>query len=156
MRAAEFPWPLRAGSFRCPAHEDRTPSLSVRYSASGRWLVYCHAGCSTEKVLEAAGRTFADLIPGRRPRHPRAVPPPAQVTDSAAIIAEALALERAQMTRLPLGGWGPDDVIRAKRRVAYSARHWAAKWGDCEASWRLLALAAELETEAHNREVDRA
>ncbi len=45
---------------RCPAHADRTPSLSIR-DAGDRLLIYCHAGCATEDVLAAIGLTFRDL-----------------------------------------------------------------------------------------------
>src|SRR5262245_3941719 len=36
---------------RCPAHEDRTPSLSIG-QAEDRVLVHCHAGCSQEAVVD--------------------------------------------------------------------------------------------------------
>ena len=36
---------------RCPAHEDRTPSLSIRDSTTERYLVRCHAGCEQEQVI---------------------------------------------------------------------------------------------------------
>ena len=32
----------------CPAHEDRTPSLSIRDTAGGKVLVHCHAGCDKQ------------------------------------------------------------------------------------------------------------
>jgi putative DNA primase/helicase len=37
----------------CPAHEDRTPSLSLRDSPDGQVLVHCHAGCSQTAVIAA-------------------------------------------------------------------------------------------------------
>jgi hypothetical protein len=37
---------------RCPAHEDHSPSLSIRETA-GKLLVHCHAGCYQENVIEA-------------------------------------------------------------------------------------------------------
>jgi putative DNA primase/helicase len=37
----------------CPAHDDRTPSLSVRDSTDGKVLVRCHAGCEQEQVIAA-------------------------------------------------------------------------------------------------------
>ena len=40
----------------CPAHADRTPSLSVRQGERGI-LVHCFAGCRSEDVLRAIGRT---------------------------------------------------------------------------------------------------
>lgn len=47
----------------CPAHEDRTASLSVRELDDGRILVHCFAGCSVVEVLGAAGLTFDALYP---------------------------------------------------------------------------------------------
>ena len=37
---------------RCPAHEDREPSLSIR-DADGKVLVRCHAGCDQRDVIAA-------------------------------------------------------------------------------------------------------
>ena len=37
----------------CPAHDDNSPSLSVKESAGGKLLIHCHAGCSQEAVLSA-------------------------------------------------------------------------------------------------------
>jgi len=37
----------------CPAHDDHSPSLSIREGADGRTLLHCHAGCSFEKVVAA-------------------------------------------------------------------------------------------------------
>jgi putative DNA primase/helicase len=48
---------------RCPAHEDREPSLSVRETEEGRTLVHCHAGCTAEAVCAAAGVELRDLAP---------------------------------------------------------------------------------------------
>jgi len=35
----------------CPAHDDRTPSLSLRDSDDGKVLVRCHAGCDQDEVI---------------------------------------------------------------------------------------------------------
>jgi hypothetical protein len=37
----------------CPAHEDRTPSLSLTDAPDGIVLVHCHTGCSQEAVIAA-------------------------------------------------------------------------------------------------------
>jgi hypothetical protein len=37
---------------RCPAHEDRNPSLSIR-EVEGKVLLHCHAGCSQQDVIDA-------------------------------------------------------------------------------------------------------
>ena len=38
---------------RCPAHEDRDPSLSIGDAKSGKVLVRCHAGCDQRDVISA-------------------------------------------------------------------------------------------------------
>jgi hypothetical protein len=48
---------------RCPAHEDRQPSLSIRCGDDGRLLLHCHAGCPIEAILRALGLQAADLFP---------------------------------------------------------------------------------------------
>jgi hypothetical protein len=61
---------------RCPAHEDRNPSLSVGEGADRRILLCCHAGCTVDAIVAAAGLEMRDLFPdghrlGRRlPPHP--------------------------------------------------------------------------------------
>ncbi|MDP9395147.1 MAG: hypothetical protein M3Q27_13280, partial [Actinomycetota bacterium] len=47
---------------RCPAHEDRAPSLSVSRGEDGRVLLHCHAGCNLADVLAALELTPADLF----------------------------------------------------------------------------------------------
>ena len=37
---------------RCPAHDDRNPSLNIRDS-NGKILVHCHAGCDQRDVINA-------------------------------------------------------------------------------------------------------
>jgi putative DNA primase/helicase len=38
---------------RCPAHEDRAPSLSIADARDGKVLVRCHAGCDQQDVIAA-------------------------------------------------------------------------------------------------------
>jgi hypothetical protein len=49
---------------RCPAHDDRSPSLSIRETGD-RVLVHCFAGCAVSDVLLALGLGMADLFPER-------------------------------------------------------------------------------------------
>lgn len=37
---------------RCPAHDDRTPSLAIRES-QGKILLHCHGGCKQRDVIDA-------------------------------------------------------------------------------------------------------
>lgn len=55
----------RGWTAKCPAHEDRTASLSIAQGEGGACLVHCFAGCSAADVALAAGLTLADLFPKR-------------------------------------------------------------------------------------------
>lgn len=52
-RALQGHWSGSSGSVCCPAHEDRSPSLSLGVGVDGRLLVHCHAGCAYEDVIRA-------------------------------------------------------------------------------------------------------
>ena len=47
----------------CPAHDDRSPSLSVKAADDGRALLHCFAGCLIEDVVAALGMCLHDLFP---------------------------------------------------------------------------------------------
>lgn len=49
---------------RCPAHDDREPSLSVSQRSQGDpgVVIYCHAGCTPDEVAAALGLSTADLF----------------------------------------------------------------------------------------------
>lgn len=47
---------------RCPAHEDRVPSLSLTAGADGRALVKCHAGCEFGAIVAGLGLAARDLF----------------------------------------------------------------------------------------------
>lgn len=53
---------------RCPAHNDKRPSLSIREIDGDRVLIHCWAGCSAGEVLDSIGLTFEALYP-RCPTH---------------------------------------------------------------------------------------
>jgi len=46
---------------RCPAHDDRSPSLSIDVGDDERILLYCHAGCTYNAILFAAGIDAGDM-----------------------------------------------------------------------------------------------
>lgn len=61
-------------SARCPAHDDRTPSLSVGLTPAGVVVLKCHGGCATEDVMAALDLPMSALWPDdqrgdERPRH---------------------------------------------------------------------------------------
>jgi hypothetical protein len=58
---------------KCPAHEDKKPSLSIS-QRDGKILVHCHAGCTVESICRALRLTVSDLFLDDRPSqtHPHA------------------------------------------------------------------------------------
>jgi DNA primase len=67
----------------CPAHNDRSPSLSISETVDGTMLLKCHAGCETPDVVQVLGLEMQDLFPddagNGRPRSkttPKVVPGP--------------------------------------------------------------------------------
>jgi hypothetical protein len=60
---------------RCPAHEDRLPSLSIGEGRNGNTLLHCFGGCTTEAVCDSLALSLADLFsePGAARPKPRVV-----------------------------------------------------------------------------------
>ena len=57
--------PRRAGAgwvSRCPAHQDKTASLSLAEGDGGTVLLHCFAGCPAVDVVAAVGLSLADLF----------------------------------------------------------------------------------------------
>lgn len=48
---------------RCPAHEDKSPSLTIKDVGGGRTLLHCFAGCGANDVLTAIGLEWDALYP---------------------------------------------------------------------------------------------
>lgn len=46
----------------CPAHDDKSPSLSIKLLPDGKILLHCFAGCSYVDVTEALGLKPKDLF----------------------------------------------------------------------------------------------
>lgn len=112
---------------RCPAHEDRTPSLSIREADDSRVLVNCFAGCATGDVLAAVGLTFADLFPDRdRQRFGQEqLPAWRRARVLAAVEHERLVLEVAAARRAQGVDLSAEDcarVAQAQRRIHHAAR----------------------------------
>jgi hypothetical protein len=58
----------------CPAHDDRSPSLSITETTDGTTLIKCWAGCGADEIVQSVGLSLGDLFPqaaaiqGSRPR----------------------------------------------------------------------------------------
>src|SRR3954469_10199939 len=57
----------------CPAHDDQNPSLGWKEDTSGGLALKCHAGCSTEDILDSLGFNMTDLFPPSGTAGPRLV-----------------------------------------------------------------------------------
>ena len=53
----------RGWTSRCPAHDDRRPSLSIAEGEEGRALVRCHAGCTADAICAEIGLRVSELMP---------------------------------------------------------------------------------------------
>ena len=111
---------------RCPAHDDRNPSLSLR-AIEGQTLVYCHAGCALSDVLAAIGMTTGDTLrraEGRDvPLRRRQVRPPKS--------RQGLQAERQhQKLRARSTSWprSPKSSRAAKRSCWWRARRMCMRW----------------------------
>jgi putative DNA primase/helicase len=62
-------WRGNSGSVRCPCHDDRTPSMSIRDGDKpGRVLVHCFAGCRSDDIINELRRqgVLEKPEPGKR------------------------------------------------------------------------------------------
>lgn len=111
---------------RCPAHDDKRPSLSIRETADGRVLLHCWTGCSTGEVVAAVGMTLQDLFPPRadrvdhRQRGERRPFPAADVLRAIAFEAQLVAIEAARL------GHGATLTDGDRERVMLAAQRLSA------------------------------
>lgn len=123
---------------RCPSHEDRRPSLSVREVDDGRVLVYCFAGCGAADVVAAVGLDLCDLFPPSKAWRPgnggpretagrRASRIPAadalRVLEQESIVVEIIAADLAAGNRLDEAG--VEALETAGARISQVQRAWA-------------------------------
>lgn len=107
---------------RCPGHEDRTASLSIRELDDGRILLHCFAGCNVGEVLDAVGVTLNDLVPdriqsttGKPERRPF---PAADVIRALAFEAQLIAVVAVDASQgLLIDAKTKDRVLLAVRRI---------------------------------------
>jgi hypothetical protein len=48
---------------KCPAHDDRNPSLSISEGDDGKVLLNCHTGCDINDICVSLGYELSDLMP---------------------------------------------------------------------------------------------
>jgi hypothetical protein len=110
---------------KCPSHEDRTASLSIRELDDGRVLVHCFAGCDVHEVVSSVGLELTDLFPSREIEDGKGKPErrPFPAVDILRCIAfETLVVAAAATTRLA----GPLSDTDRKRLIVAVSRIQAA------------------------------
>jgi hypothetical protein len=117
----------------CPAHDDRSPSLSIGEDDNGAVGLHCHAGCDTSAVVAALGLQMRDLFPPKS-KPPKATRPPKSPPITLKHLAAAKGLPAPWLANalgwhdLPRGGVGlpyrssDGKVLFVKRRVALKAK----------------------------------
>lgn len=83
----------------CPAHDDRTPSLSVTEGDDGRALMKCHAGCPVREIASSLGLTISDLMPPRPEFAPDSRTKSSNTFPTAASAVEKLERKMGYLTR---------------------------------------------------------
>ena len=106
---------------RCPAHDDKGPSLSIRELDDGRTLVHCFAGCSVHEVLFAANLEMDQLYPEREIEHGKAERRPWPAADILRAVAfEAMVVAMAGAALLagqPMNAFDRDRLFIAVGRI---------------------------------------
>lgn len=126
------------GMCRCPAHDDRRPSLAIRVKEDdGRLLLKCHAGCTVAAICRALGIHERDLFPPRdEPAAPATKPTVACTYDYFDEHGELLfqvvrMVPKAFHQRRPDGKGGWVSNMQGVRRVVYHLPELVAEPGRC-------------------------
>lgn len=102
---------------RCPAHGDKSPSLSIKETDEGNVLFYCFAGCSFTSIIDALGFEASDLFPRdqtyRQSQKPRLRASEVMET----VVSEAYILSCALRQLLNGTGLSESDYVRVKQAI---------------------------------------
>lgn len=107
---------------KCPAHNDRNPSLALRELDDGRVLLHCFAGCAVHEIVNSVGLHLTDLFPPDEIKDGKGKPErrPFPAADILRCIAfEALVVAAAATTRLagPLSDIDHNRLMLAVNRI---------------------------------------
>lgn len=142
-------------SSRCPAHADRSPSLSI-HEINNKILIHCFGGCEPQEIVKALGLTTADLFT-ERPTAPNHRPTPIRQKvnlDGVAFQFELGALDRrlrAERVLKAIGGFGgegmeDDECDRLMKAVADA-------YEDQDRAGVLESVADDLRTKAYRERI---
>ena len=109
---------------RCPAHEDRGPSLSIRELDDGRTLIHCFAGCPAHAVVASVGMELSDLFPENKGQYAKPERRPFPATDVLRCIAFEALVVAAAGTAILTGH--PFTQVDRERLIAAVSRIQAA------------------------------
>lgn len=106
----------------CPAHDDRTPSMTIRETEDGTILMHCFSGCSIGQIADALGVDLSDLFPPSQTEH-HAAPSRRKFIASdllravsfEAMVVAAAAIEMAEGK--PLSAADKDRVLLSAQRI---------------------------------------
>ena len=111
----------RQVSALCPAHDDRTPSLSIT-DGNDRVLIKCQAGCDTDDIITELGLTRADLFnePRQKGQRPTVIAEYTYTDEHGTVlfVAERL-MPKGFRQKRPDGKGGWDYKLGNTRRVIY-------------------------------------
>lgn len=114
---------LKNGHYQacCPAHQDKSPSLTIQEGNGGVILLYCFAGCTVRSICDAIAIELSDLWPERdSPYVPRVKPILSAAEILTALRAEAgiVLIAAADLAeRKPLSESDFDRVATACQRI---------------------------------------
>ncbi|MCL4683218.1 DUF927 domain-containing protein [Myxococcota bacterium] len=136
---------------RCPAHDDRTPSLGLKASNDGHALLTCRAGCETPAVVAALGLRMRDLMAGDGPAPQRERTRRDRAPEWRCVVPVPDTAPAPPKLRGEVGRWAYPDaerrllgyVVRIEpgaggRSKDYRPRTWCVA-ADGRAEWRLLS-----------------
>ncbi len=137
---------------RCPAHDDRTPSLSIAQGDDGRVLLKCHAGCTHQAIVAALGIEERELFPPTAAAATRSRPPREFDTAKAAADAYRPTLGRESARWIyrdaqgePIGlvmRWDREDGSKAIRPAWRFGERWRLTYPETRPLFGLDRMAA--------------
>ncbi len=162
-RIAEARMTTKGWSALCPAHADRSPSLSICEGRGGRTLLRCFAGCSAHAIARALGLGMSDLFVNDRriDRGYSGRPTPGAADIEAALRAECSRIMEREAERV---GSDVAELTRHRnearavieRRFGVSLKRESPRWAELEPhcidpAWKACVDQALHVAAAHSR-----
>jgi hypothetical protein len=101
---------------RCPAHDDKSPSLSIKETGDGTVLLKCWSGCTANEIVDGVDLELSDLFP----RHegfdhtqvPRSDEKPWNATDVLRALMHEIQIVAVCGGQVDNAGLSPEDAAR--------------------------------------------